>query len=160
MRALDCIRRLVSVLGESARSVEQRTGVTNAQLFVLRLLARRPNGHGLTINALAAHTLTQQSTVSLLVRRLEGKGYVERRRARDDARRVLVRLTSAGRAIARRAPEPPLARMLRSLDTLPGDEIQALIRGLGSLLRAMKAPPVLEPLFETGEPERAVKRRQ
>src|SRR5579872_3031943 len=150
-RALECIRRLVTVLGESARAVEQRTGVTNAQLFVLRLLARSQETDGLTINALAARTLTQQSTVSLLVQRLEGKGYVERQRAPADARRVLVRLTRAGRAIARRAPEPPLARMLRSLDTLPGEELQALIRGLGSLLKAMKAPPMLEPLFETGK---------
>lgn len=153
-RALDCIRRLVTALGESARAVEQRTGVTNAQVFVLRLLAQNRESDGLTINALAARTLTQQSTVSLLVQRLESKGFVERQRASDDARRVLVSLTREGRAIARRAPEPPLARMLRSLDTLPGDELQALTHGLGSLLKAMKAPPALEPLFETGKRRR------
>ena len=36
---LDAIRALVGALARSARSVERRTGVTTAQLFVLRQLA-------------------------------------------------------------------------------------------------------------------------
>ena len=48
---MECIRRLVNTLGQSARSVEQRTGVTNAQLFLLREIA---NADGSSINELAA----------------------------------------------------------------------------------------------------------
>lgn len=144
-RAVECIRRLVSALGESARSVEQRTGLTNAQLFLLRQLDREP---GLSINALAERAMTQQSTVSLLVRRLEEAGYVERTRSAADARQVLVTLTRRGRMVTRRAPRTPLGRMVESLDRLPAAEVEALIRGLGSLLRDMRVPAARGPLFE------------
>src|SRR5579884_3458405 len=122
-RAVECIRRLVNALGESARTVEQRTGLTNAQLFLLRQLAAERE---LTINALADRALTQQSTVSLLVRRLERAGYVQRARSPEDARRVHVALTARGRAIVARAPKPPLARMIDSLDRIPSGDVEAL----------------------------------
>lgn len=135
------------MLGESARAVEQGSGVTNAQLFVLRQLERERE---LTINELAARALTQQSTVSLLARRLEDAGLVTRTRSADDGRRVCVTLTPKGRSVARRAPEPPIARMLRGLDTMRPAEMDALIRGIGALLSVMRVPADASnaPLFE------------
>src|SRR5579885_1783876 len=146
-RAVDCIRRLVNALGESARAVEQRTGLTNAQLFLLRQLALE---HELTINQLAERALTQQSTVSLLVRRLETSGYVLRTRSRDDGRRVCVALTARGRTIIARAPKPPLTRMIEAIDHIAPGEVESLIRGLGALLKEMHVPQVKAPLFERG----------
>jgi DNA-binding MarR family transcriptional regulator len=145
-RAVDCIRRLVNALGESARTVEQRTGITNAQLFLLRQLHREKE---LTINELAARALTQQSTVSLLVRRLEAAGLVTRARSPSDGRRVCVTLTARGKTTAARAPEPPIARMLRGLDTMRESDLEALIRGVGALLATMRVPAgAAAPLFE------------
>lgn len=146
-RAVDCIRRLVNALGESARTVEQRTGLTNAQLFLLRQLAREQE---LTINELAERALTQQSTVSLLVRRLEQSGYVQRTRSRDDGRRVCVALTARGRTIIARAPKPPLARMIDAIDHIAASDVESLIQGLSALLKEMHVPPVNAPLFERG----------
>ena len=135
--AIECIRGLVNVLGESARTVEERTGLTNAQLYLLRLLASETD---LTVNDLTARSLTQQSTVSVLVTRLEKADYVERIRSELDARRVHVRLTRRGRALIRRAPEPPLGQMIDALAELPLADAKALVRGIGSLLRQMRVP--------------------
>lgn len=160
VRAIGCIRRLVNTLGESARAVEQRTGITNAQLFLLRQLERED---ALSINELAARALTQQSTISLLVQKLEKSGYVRRERAADDGRRVLATLTARGRTIVRRAPEPPLARMAGALDRMPARDIEAVIRGIGALLKAMNVSAGTAPLiFETPgdgkRPRRTVRR--
>ena len=95
------IRSLVAMLGQSARTVEQSTGVTNAQLFVLQLIRE----HGaLSINDIAAAALTQQSAVSVIVTRLEREGFVTRTRSPEDARRVEVVLTAAGHRLLRNAP--------------------------------------------------------
>lgn len=143
--AIECIRGLVNALGESARTVEERTGLTNAQLYLLRLLDSETD---LTVNDLTARSLTQQSTVSVIVTRLAKAGYVERIRSAVDARRVHIRLTRRGRALVRRAPEPPLGQMIDALDDLPAADAKALIRGIGSLLRHMRAPRSRRPLFE------------
>jgi hypothetical protein len=38
--------------------------------------------------------------------------------------------------------------MLESLDNIPAKDVDALIHGLGSLLRDMRVPAVESPLFE------------
>ena len=131
---LASIRALVAALQRSARSIEQRTGVTNAQLFVLRQLAA---SDALSINELAALALTQQSTVSTVVGRLAGRGLVRRRRASSDGRRVTVSLTSAGRQLLRHAPKPPTGRLLDALTRLGRKDLTALASGLQALTTAM-----------------------
>ena len=107
--ALDGIRALVGALARSARSVERRTGVTTAQFFVLRQLAERD---GLSLGEIAERTLTRQSTVSVVVARLEEHGLVRRDRADDDRRRLELSLTAAGRRLLARAPVPTTGRLL------------------------------------------------
>jgi DNA-binding MarR family transcriptional regulator len=131
------IRALVGALQRSARTIEQRTGVTNAQLFVLRQLA---DTESLSINELAALALTQQSTVSTLVARLERRGLVRRGRAPDDGRRVAVSLTAAGRKLLRHAPKPPTGRLIDALARLGERELAALAIGLVALNDAMQLP--------------------
>jgi len=143
---VDSVRRLVGFLSQSARSVEERTGVTNAQAFVLRELL---SDGALTINEIAERTMTLQSTASVLVKRLERSGLVERRRSDEDARRVEVSLTTEGRRVARRVPAPPLARLLTALEMLPPSRVDDLDRSLRALLAAMHAPRGRRaPLFE------------
>jgi DNA-binding MarR family transcriptional regulator len=135
--ALRLIRALVAALSRSARTVEQRTGVTNAQLFLLRELAA---DRAMSINDLAARALTGQNTVSMIVARLVEQGLVNRRRSEDDARRVEVRLTTEGRRLVNRAPEPPTARLLHAIRRMPRAELRALNRSLGALARLMELP--------------------
>ncbi len=143
------IRLLTSVLGQSARRVEQRTGLTNAQLFILQLLAREP---GLSINAIAARALTGQSTASLIVSRLERAGHVRRVRDADDARRVTVRLTESGLMQVSVSPEPPTRRLFDAVARLDDDDISSLGIGLRKLMAAMGVDePSSMPLYEHAE---------
>ena len=144
---MNSIRALVAALSQSARAVERDTGVTNAQLFVLRELAEN---EPLSINDIAARAMTLQSTASLLVTRLVGLGLVRRTVDEDDARRALIRLTARGKRIVDRAPEPPTAAVLRALRKLTPETRRrlhdALTRLLGSMgVQRTESPPLFEP---------------
>lgn len=135
---LDAIRALVGALTRSARSVERKTGVTTAQLFVLRQLAASET---LSLSEIADRTLTRQSTVSVVVTRLVAQGLVRRDRAADDRRRLELSLTPAGRRLLARAPEPTTGRLLTALDELTSDQLQSLSRGLDALIAVLGVEP-------------------
>ena len=145
-RVLAQLRALVAALTSSARAVERRTGITNAQLFLLLELA----GDGpLGIGELAERARTQPSTVSIVVSRLEKAGLVTKVRGAEDRRSVLVDVTRKGRELAKHAPVPPTERLLEALERLSPRDAAALARGLAPLARSI-APQVHEPplMFE------------
>lgn len=133
-RALSDIRILVSRLSRSARAVEQKTGITNAQLYLLRQLE---GVEGLTVNQLAARARTSQSTASLVAKRLHNAGLVQRTRSSTDGRSTILSLTTAGRRILKKAPPPPTKSLFDGLDALTDREARALARALRPLLRKM-----------------------
>ena len=128
------LRRLVHSMHAASRDSERQLGVTGAQLFVLTQLRATPS---LSINALAERTLTHQSTVSVVVRRLVRRKLVKKVRAADDARRVELTLTPAGTALLRRAPEVMQVRLMRAIDGLAQGDRAVMARGLAHLLREM-----------------------
>ena len=133
-RTLDAVRTVVGALSRSARAVERRTGVTTAQLFVLRQLA---DVDSLSLGEVADRTLTRQSTVSIVVARLVENGLVRRERAAADRRRLQLSLTPAGRRLLSRAPEPTTGRLLAALDELSDEQLRYLSSGLDALIVAL-----------------------
>jgi DNA-binding MarR family transcriptional regulator len=141
------LRRLVHAMHTASREAERHLGVTGAQLFVLTQLRATPS---LSINALAERTMTHQSTVSVVVRRLVRRKLVKKVRAEDDARRVELTLTPAGTALLRRAPEAMQVRLSRAIESLQEAERHALERGLGHLVTELGAAEgPAEMFFET-----------
>jgi DNA-binding MarR family transcriptional regulator len=131
---LDALRRVVRELRLSARDAERGAGISGAQLFVLQTLAQRPAS---SLNDLALRTLTDQSSVSVVVGRLVDRNLVTRKASRGDARRVELRATPAGRRLLARCPEPTQARLLFALGRMSDGELESLRRGLGALVREM-----------------------
>ena len=131
---LDALRRVVRALRLSAREAERGAGISGAQLFVLQALAGE---RASSLNDLAMRTLTDQSSVSVVVRHLVDRKLVSRREARDDARRVELHLTPAGRRMLARCPEPMQARLFGALRRMGASELAALTTGLGALVREM-----------------------
>jgi DNA-binding MarR family transcriptional regulator len=131
---LDSFRRIIRVLRESSRAAEQRVGVTGAQLFVLQTLARRPS---LSLNELAEHTHTHQSTVSVVVSKLVEAGLVHREPSGKDARRLQLALSSEGRALLRRAPGAAQERLIEAIEGLAVLERGGLATLLGRLVETM-----------------------
>jgi DNA-binding MarR family transcriptional regulator len=100
------------------RQAQAELGVSGAQLFVLAELGRTPS---LSLNDLATRTLTDQSSVSVVVTRLVEAGLVTRDRDTRDARRLVLNLTRSGRALLQKAPPVAQERLLSVFDRLSGD---------------------------------------
>jgi len=139
--ALDALRRIVRLLRVSSRALEKEYGLSGAQLFVLQQLARTVVS---SVAELARRTITDQSSVSVVVTRLFEKGLVQRTRSKTDARSVELRLTARGRAILAKAPEPGQARLVEGIRSLAPAEIAGLALGLerlnGALGLSQEAP--------------------
>jgi DNA-binding MarR family transcriptional regulator len=138
------LRRLVHSMHAASRETERRLGVTGAQLFVLTQLRSTPS---LSINALAERTMTHQSTVSVVVRRLVRRKLVKKVRATADARRVELTLTPAGTTLLRKAPEVMQVRLARAIESLPSEDRHALERGLRHLARELGAADAPAAMF-------------
>jgi DNA-binding MarR family transcriptional regulator len=146
-QVFNSLRRLVHSLHNASRETERRLGVTGAQLFVLTQLRATPS---LSINALAERTMTHQSTVSVVVRRLVRRKLVKKIRAADDARRVELTLTAAGHTLLRRAPEPVQVQLARAIEAFDVADRRALAIALRQLVRAVGADGEATPmLFES-----------
>lgn len=146
--ALQAVRALIATMGRSARTVERRTGLTNAQLFLLRQLALEGP---LSVNELATRVVTKQSTVSLLAKRLYAAGLLRRERSATDARSVVLSISQAGRRLLRQAPAAPLTSLLTALCALDPRHRRALEQGLAALLQELGVrPDVAPPMFESG----------
>ncbi|HEY3816059.1 MAG TPA: MarR family transcriptional regulator [Polyangiaceae bacterium] len=131
---MDALRRVVRDLRLSARDAERGAGISGAQLFVLQSLVDEP---ATSLNELAERTLTDQSSVSVVVKRLADRKLVARKASPVDARRIELSLTAAGKRLLARCPEPTQARLVRSLRRLSPAELTSLMTGLAGLLREM-----------------------
>lgn len=115
-RILDSIRRLVRFLRLSDRAAQTQAGMSSAQLFVLHELGRTAE---LSLSDLAQRTLTDQSSVSVVVTRLVEAGFVARDRHPRDARRLALNLTKSGKAVLQNAPPAPQERIIEAIERLP-----------------------------------------
>jgi DNA-binding MarR family transcriptional regulator len=92
-----------------SKRMESELGVTGPQRLVLRILGRSPN---VTAGALARAMCVHPSTLTGVLRRLETRGLLERKRDRRDGRRALLVLTAAG----------------KKLDALQSGSVEAAVR--------------------------------
>lgn len=156
-QALERVRTLVAALSQSARAVEHRTGVTNAQLFLLQQLA---DATSRSVNDLAALARTQQSTVSIVVARLVRSGLTTKHRSAEDGRVAVISITPKGRRLLAHAPVPPTSELLRAIEALSDRHARALAGGLRALVDALGlSPPPVTMLFEHAPTRRSASTR-
>lgn len=133
-RALDAVRRIVRALRVAEQRTRGETGLTAAQLFVLGRLADAP---AVSLTALAARTMTDRTSVAAVVERLAAMGLVATDRDPADRRRVVARITDAGRRRLRAAPVAPTSLLVQGLEAMAAGERRALAGGLERLVAAM-----------------------
>ena len=147
---LRALRRLVRALRLADRAAESRVGLSAAQLFVLERLSEGPVG---SMAELAGRTLTDASSVSVVVQRLAERGLVVRAVASDDARRTTLRLSASGRRLLGTAPRSPQADLLDALEQLSSGERKDLERLLERVVRGMGIDETTPtPMFFESEP--------
>lgn len=110
-------------------------GLTPRQLAVLITVSQN---EGLSQTGLVDRTGIDRSTLADIVRRMQKKGLLQRRRTREDARAYAVKLTDEGRRVLRTAE--PLSRKVdeRVLETLPAKQREQFIDDLLSIVDALQ----------------------
>jgi DNA-binding MarR family transcriptional regulator len=153
--ALQALRRLVHGIRSVSYSVERSCGVTGAQLFVLRELSLEPAA---SIRRLSERTLTDPSSVSVIVARLVARGLVTRTRDDADRRKSALALSSKGAQLLARAPEPYQGRLIGVLRALPRSQLGALRAALSSLSDALGLTGGAPLFFERAPPRKRAPR--
>jgi DNA-binding MarR family transcriptional regulator len=109
---------LVRLLVKQMRSRE----ISRTEMEVLSILRQRPR----RITELTELEGIAQPTMTLLVRRLQEKGWVEREGLPDDGRVVMVSLTEAGSAAQQRLRARFLQAMRTDLQEVSDEQLRAL----------------------------------
>jgi DNA-binding MarR family transcriptional regulator len=142
------LRRIVKALHSYSQEVRSEYGLTGPQLWALKTLQQRGP---LAVGELAAALAVHQSSISILVDRLERRKLVRRVRDRPDRRVVRVELTRRGAALATGAPEAAQGRLLHALAGMPAAEVGKIRRVVDRLVRAMEATDVKARFFFSDE---------
>ncbi|HEX8436037.1 MAG TPA: MarR family transcriptional regulator [Archangium sp.] len=122
---LDFMRLLWAVdhrLKSTSKHMEATLGLTGPQRLVLRLVGRFP---GITAGRLAHILHVHPSTLTGVLRRLETRGYLERKSDPLDARKALFCLTEKGRALDAPAASTVEAAVQRALSRVPKAKMAA-----------------------------------
>jgi DNA-binding MarR family transcriptional regulator len=88
------------------------------------------------VSGLAAHTRVTKGAMTRLVDGLEGRGWVAREKADDDARRVLISLTTAGKTEAKRLNGLTERSIATLFERIPPAERKNVAKSLNLLRKA------------------------
>ncbi|MDG0817593.1 MarR family winged helix-turn-helix transcriptional regulator [Bdellovibrio svalbardensis] len=122
---MDYIRHIFKALRVSSSQFEKDLGLSAAQVFVLKKLKDEP---GLSINELANRTVTHQSSVSVVVKKLEEQKLVQRSTSKQDSRKVVVFLTEEGAGKLAKIPRALQEDMIETLLNMPNEKTVALAK--------------------------------
>jgi MarR family transcriptional regulator, temperature-dependent positive regulator of motility len=136
------LHRAGQCAGDIFQAEMKEGDLTPRQLAVLLTVA---HDEGLSQTGLVEHTGIDRSTLADIVRRLQGKGLLKRRRTRADARAYAVKLTDEGRRALRIAE--PLAQRVdaRILDAVPARQRDQFIETLQSVVAALERAEQRQP---------------
>ena len=108
-------------------------GLTYTQYITMMVLWEHK---AMTVKALGQELYLDSGTLTPLLKKLEEKGFVTRRRSELDERNLIVTITEAGEALRDRALHIP-AEMTKCIN-LPREDIRELYRMLHQLLEFVK----------------------
>lgn len=134
---MDYLRTIFKAIRDSSSQFEKQVGLSAAQVFVLRQLNLESE---LSINDLADKTKTHQSSVSVVVKKLEERGLVLRKVAETDSRRFQISLSESGREVLQKLPVSVQEHLIEAISRMSDEDrerlgglMQALVRDAGLL---------------------------
>jgi MarR family transcriptional regulator, temperature-dependent positive regulator of motility len=129
------LHRAAQSASEAFDAVIGKKHLTPRQLLVLAAVA---DNQGSSQTAIVGLTNIDRSTLADIIRRLQRRGWVQRRRSKEDARAYNVNLTEEGRQVLRDAR--PLSNRIdtRVLAALPVGQRERFIEMLSSIVKTLE----------------------
>jgi DNA-binding MarR family transcriptional regulator len=131
---LASIRKLIRASDVYSSKVRQLSGLTSAQLLLLRAIEQSPSA---SLGELARQISLSQATTSTILKRLESAGFTYKTRSESDRRRSQVFLTEAGSEVLDRAPMPLDQEFLNRFQSLKPYEQSAIVSSLQRVAEMM-----------------------
>ncbi|WAH37804.1 MarR family winged helix-turn-helix transcriptional regulator [Alicyclobacillus dauci] len=127
LEVLGSFKRVSSVIHALYEEGTKEFDLNFTQMVVLRCLQNKP---WVNMTDLPIHSLTSNTTISVLVEKLVRKGLVERKYSEVDRRRVMLSLTDEGNATIQKifSDDSTLMRTFREVFDLPAKDLQELMR--------------------------------
>lgn len=146
---LTALRRIIRATDLHSRALDKETGLTTPQLVVIRAIGEV---NAPTVTGIARAVSLSQATVTTILNRLESKGLLQRKRSEEDRRAVNIRLTAAGKAILKNAPEPLQHRFTQRFQALPRFDQYGIVAALERVAAMMDAQELdAAPMLASGE---------
>jgi DNA-binding MarR family transcriptional regulator len=130
-RALLAARALVDRMRSLYRELEQ---VTGAPITLHRALVAIGNDPGLPASRLATQLGMQRPAVSQMLKNMEFRGWIERRRSAADQRAVQIHCTPIGRRVLQATSGRAVVTLQRAVCNLRDDQLENLATGVEKLL--------------------------
>lgn len=131
LNAYICLMRASASVTDRTSPPMRDAGLTPSQFGALEALL---HGGSMKQNELAKKLLKTDGNIVMVVRNLEKRGLVERKESEADRRAIVVSLSAAGRALARRVYPKVLEEIVRNfgvLSPVDQDALRASCRRLG-----------------------------
>ena len=142
------LRRIARTIDLRSRELMSRVGLTVPQLMVLREIDKNGSHTG---SALARAVSLSHATVTGILKRLEMRNLVARRRSDADRRQIVVQLTAAGKELIEVAPSPLQSRFRHRFEALESWEQSMILASLQRLVGLMEAEDLdAAPFLATG----------
>jgi DNA-binding MarR family transcriptional regulator len=159
---LIALRRVIRAIDQHSRNLIQSHGLTGPQALLLTEIV---HSGALTGSELAKHASLSQATVTDIVKRLEGRGLLERTRDTVDKRRQLLKATDQGELLIKQSVPLLQDRFQARLAELKDWEQTQLLASLQRIAEMMNAEdldaaPMLTSGALTASPEAIKKATQ
>jgi DNA-binding MarR family transcriptional regulator len=145
---MQALRRIIKAIQNYSYEVSDMFGITGPQLWAIKTISQ---DEGLSLGELSKRMYLHPSTITGLIDRLEKKGCVERHRDQEDRRVIKLRLTSSGRELVERAPNPIQGKMIYGLRKLTRTELNSVHDAIQKLVKIMEAQDVKATFFFSEE---------
>ncbi len=133
---LIALRRVIRAIDQHSRNLIQSHGLTGPQALLLTEIVR---SRVLTGSELAKRVSLSQATVTDVVKRLEGRGLLERSRDTSDKRKMILRATVQGEALVKQSVPLLQERFQNRLNELKKWEQNQLLSSLQRIAEMMNA---------------------
>lgn len=134
---LGAIRRIIQASDLHSSSIRRSAGITAPQLALLRAIANNPDA---TVGELSKIICLSQSTVTIVLDRLEEDELARRYRSDTDRRKVYAELTEKGALTLEVAPTPLQGHFIEQFESLMDHERTALLSSLQQIAAMMDKP--------------------
>ncbi len=145
-QVLVSLRQIIRAIDLHSKHLERESGLTGPQLLVMQSISQFDL---VTAGQIAREVNLSQATVTTILDRLEKKAYVNRERSQEDKRKVLIRLTEAGKLILKQAPtllQESFINNFEGLEEWDQNLILSSLQRVADMMRAghLDAAPLLD----------------